>query len=515
MVCSRMNSNSRQELNRRRIESAFRVQRIATKLVITNGEAHTRSEAWSDYWRRIQYDSCVSEAVRRQLRGFRASWVEHLRRPSVSNSRYFAWQYFCLLQHTIRRVRNATTRNKPWNLLQRVLAFGTVSIEITGQVGTAAGFASFGNPVYQLGWLALKKALPTPKHVPLIQPLECSTAFHYYRQISLRRFASSQFFVCPAINLKDRIASFGALNTLRHQIASKPDPYWRPRAAVLVGRVIKHLLRARKQTTKSKILRIMDIGAGTGHFCLSVWKEFQRTTPNTKRLKAEIHLIDLSYQSNTRLGFRKPASIKEIEWTAGDYRRLLDDDLWLVRNGAFDWILMCRLLDNISSYSIESIASDALARAHCSPVRCLEPSTGRSGLEELQVQRVKRRDGGGTVMPQYSLCDYFEGLRILSTRDVYRSDECKLFLPIRRFNPASLTTLSGRSIFGQLFRITRALIIEDIDLLPEHLLAHRESFGLDNLAAFHFDKDGFKTEAQHYLIVKAKFTRGIPGTRLW
>ncbi len=101
------------------------------------------------------------------------------------------------------------------------------------------------------------------------------------------------------------------------------------------------------------------------------------------------------------------------------------------------------------------------------------------------------------------------------TKDLETAHRDLWHLPVRRFNPAALTTRSGRSIFAQLMNVASALIIEDIDLMPEHLTAHREQFGRAGTAAVHCVSDGFATESQQFVITKPEWADRLRGVRLW
>ncbi len=118
-------------------------------------------------------------------------------------------------------------------------------------------------------------------------------------------------------------------------------------------------------------------------------------------------------------------------------------------------------------------------------------------------------------MPQLSLSEYFGAMRAVMMQDLDAVDLSSCYLPIRRFNPASLTTCSGRSILAQLMKTASAIVIEDLDLMPEHLRTHREQFGLGGTAAIHCVADGFVTEAQQYVVLSAELADRIPGNRLW
>ena len=119
------------------------------------------------------------------------------------------------------------------------------------------------------------------------------------------------------------------------------------------------------------------------------------------------------------------------------------------------------------------------------------------------------------AMPQLSLSSYFRVLHDVLAGDVGAGDSVRPHLPVRRFNPACLTTPSGRSIVGQILKAASAIVIEDMDLEPDHLQAHRIQFGLSGTACVHLVRDGFRTEANHFILGRTKFVESLIGERLW
>ena len=118
-------------------------------------------------------------------------------------------------------------------------------------------------------------------------------------------------------------------------------------------------------------------------------------------------------------------------------------------------------------------------------------------------------------MPQFSLSDYFAAIKSMLDESLVELDDGTWYLPVGRFNPLSLTTRLGRSVLGQLMRVASAVVIEDMDLRPEHLRAHRDLFGLGGTAAVHLVGDGFKTRAEHYIVTKPAIAAQLHGDRLW
>jgi hypothetical protein len=211
--------------------------------------------------------------------------------------------------------------------------------------------------------------------------------------------------------------------------------------------------------------------------------------------------------------------IRHVEWTTAEYRRLLDDEDWLKNNGPFHWAIMARLLGNGSNFLIEPFSekdqTGVTPDPRCQPHLCVSPRYGREGVARLQVRTLRRAVRGGTVMPQFSLKEYFEAMQAVLTGEFNAVWNNVWLLPVRRFNPASLTTVTGRSVIAQLTKVAGAIVIEDPDLRPEHLLAHREQFGLHGTAAVHCRNDGFHTEAQHYVVTKPAWAERLRGDRLW
>ena len=134
---------------------------------------------------------------------------------------------------------------------------------------------------------------------------------------------------------------------------------------------------------------------------------------------------------------RDQAGVTHVEWATADYRALADDDVWLEKNGPFDWVLASRILDNFSNFMIENIeASEGLAEVSldCLPHRCLAPHAQPEGIRRLQVSTVRRQCNGGSIYPQYSLRDYFAGLLALQNGSIEVGNDHAWYLPVRRFN---------------------------------------------------------------------------------
>jgi hypothetical protein len=378
------------------------------------------------------------------------------------------------------------------------------------------------NPVFLLGQMAVDPMVPTPRHVPLLMPSEQDDSFYHYRQVLISGTPTQRILVNPAVNLPHRASSFIPIDCLTRLVSERADPYWKPRAKLLARRLLVSLLRARGESpaARSEPLCILDLGAGTGQLVAKAWTYLGRMSAGPLPT-ASFHLVDSNPPAFGRsFGLtRDRTGVSHVEWTTADYRALADDDQWLQKCGPFDWVFACRVLDNTNNFLIErlddscgdpdGLSFDAL------PHRCLAPRCQPDGIRRLMVSTVRRQACGGTIYPQFSLRDYFGAiLGILSgTLEHVRDDAW--YLPVRHFNPASLITPGGRSLLAQLMKVSRAVIIEDVDVEPEYLTQHRAQFGLPGTAAVFCTRDGFNTEAKYYVVTSPEWAQHVRGERLW
>lgn len=118
-------------------------------------------------------------------------------------------------------------------------------------------------------------------------------------------------------------------------------------------------------------------------------------------------------------------------------------------------------------------------------------------------------------MLQVSLSEYFAALRALQAGSLDAVAENTCYLPIRRFNPACLITERGRSVLDQLMKVAAAIIIEDPDVRPAHLIDHARQFGLRDLGITHCTGDAVRTEADYYVVARKVVAEQIPGEMAW
>jgi hypothetical protein len=511
--------------NRHRLARASRQAEIPVRVHVVGAELRPETTSWSAYWKPAQE---YVEYDRRLVHGLfqlKKSWRSVLRRPaSVLHQRMYCWRYFLLLRHTLQIARAEPKRGDPIPFLQRIVSFESFSIEGGGLPGIAGGAVSNRHPVFLLGRLAPNPPLATPRHLPLVLPLGQTDPYYCYRQLRLSTKMDSSLLVFPASNMSKRAASFGPLDRAARLLSSKPDPYSYPRARLLAQRVLIPLMRAQRRAEgrfRGGTVSILDIGAGTGHVAANSWQEVTASGCLGARLKASLLFVDAAGPCAGRsFGLSREANgIASIEWTTADYRALLDDDVWLNAHHPVEWAFFCRVLCNASTIALEHVDGredpDRDARAVTNPARCLAPSRQPGGLANLEVRTVRRRAADGILMPQWSLTEYFAAMKAASVGDINVVTDDQRYIPIRRFNPAALITERGRSVLGQLLKVTTAIVIEDPDMQPSDLVGHARQFGFHQAGIVHCTRDGVQAEVEHFIVAKQNVVKHLPGERLW
>ncbi len=519
-------SGTSRQYNRQFLADEFRQPRIVTRLSIQQSRFGLETASWHDYWLPVRDFFAVDARLVQRLNRLKRAWLDLLRYPNHRHIQTrFCWRYFGLLHHSLSIARTEPERGDPLPALQRLVGFESFPLEIAGQSGRAAGVLVNRNPIYLLGQLPGEAPPPTPRHVPMVIPAGLRDGFYYYRQAMLDAQREIGVLLSPAVDLRQRAQSFLPIDRFTRLVSDRADPYWKPRARLLSKRVLLPLFQAWQREDgrqdAARALSILDLGAGTGHLVATSWRYLHELLRPEQRRAGCFHFVDSAYPIFGRsFGLsRSTDAVAQVEWTTADYRILADDDEWLKRNGPFDWVFACRLLDNASNFMIEPIPPDSLhpdfPTPECLPHYCLSPRQQPEGIAQLRVRTARRKVLSGICMPQVSLNDFFAALLAVQQGTVDVIQDSAWYLPVRRFNPASLITPSGRSLIGQLCKVARAIVIEDVDLDPEHLLQHREQFGLPGTAAVHCVRDGFATESRQFVIGHPCLAEQLRGDRLW
>jgi len=515
-------SGASREENRRDLASQLRRARVPVRLVIQKSRLALESLLWREYWQPARAFLEVDLRLKQRLNRLKKAWLNVLQHPGDRLCQMtFCWRYFGLLHHALRIARDEPARPNALLAVRHIVGFETFALGSTGEIGTAGCAVTSRNSVFLLGQLAVDPTVPTPRHVPLLMPSGQDDTYYHYRQLQISGTPATRILISPAVDLPRRAASFVPIDRLTRLLSERADPYWKPRARLLARHLLAPLLRARTAAaTTAEPLSILDLGAGTGQLIAKAWTYLQRMH-GSPLPPASLHFVDSNPPAFGRsFGLARDRSgVTHVEWTTADYRALADDDQWLQKCGPFDWAFACRILDNASNFMIEEVSGRDTDRGDLSldalPHRCLAPRSQPDGIRRLSVSTARKGASGGMVFPQFSLRDYFAAILGIQNGSLDGLRDDVWYLPVRRFNPASLITPSGRSLIAQLMKASRAVVIEDVDVEPEHLTQHKAQFGLPGTAAVFCTRDGFKTESRHYVVTSPEWARHIGGEQLW
>lgn len=517
-----MSGTSREE-NRKELARQLGQSRIPVRLLIQKSRLTLESVLWREYWQPCGAFFKGDLRLVQRLNRLKKAWLNILRHPADRLCQMtYCWRYFGLLHHALRIAGEEPRRPDPLSAIRRIVGFEAFLLDAIGEAGSAACTVTARNPVFLLGQLAVNPTVPTPRHVPLLMPSGQEIPFYHYRQVLISDTPAQRILVNPAVNLRRRADSFIPIDRLTRLVSERADPYWKPRAKLLARRILTWLIQAHSgsATARSEPLSILDLGAGTGQLIAKAWTYLGRMSAASLP-PASFHFVDNNPPAFGRsFGLTRDRSgVSHVEWTTADYRSLADDDRWLQKCGPFDWVFVCRVLDNASNFMIErvdnTIAGASGLSADVLPHRCLAPRCQPEGIRRLQVSTTRRHACGGIIYPQFSLRDYFCAIQSLQRGNWEHVRNDAWYLPVRRFNPASLITPSGRSLLAQLMKVSRSVVIEDVDVEPEHLKQHQAQFGLSGTAAVFCTGDGFCTEANYFVLTSPDCARHVRGERLW
>lgn len=513
------------QLNCRQFVRELGQEKLISKVNLHNDRIHIESLAWRDYWRQAMPFIGHHRRLHYRLNRLKNAWRNLLRCPKNRlNQVMYCWSYFSLLHHCLILARRESQHTSCLSALSCIIGLESFTIHEKSEDSCAAGIIASRNPVYLLGRLSPAPPLPTAKHVPLVLPCGWEEPFYHYRRLTLTGRRSEQLLMFPSVRMIKRPVSFRLINRLSQALRWNPDPYYGSRASTFTARILHPLFNAQLDAIgcrKASLFRILDLGAGTGQFILAALSKLRHLSARYSASSISLHFVDST--GPQPIGWRLDAEhhtlLRGSEWISADYRELIDDHDWLVRNGSFDVAVISRVLDCFSFFSIEPARLDSFnikkAYETFAPAYCLSPQREPYGLANLAVKTVRCRENNGFFMPQWSLSEYFAAIQAIMLRDLRNLNENTSCLPLRRFNPASLFTKAGSSIIVEILRVAYSLVIDDHDLTPADLLDHRRSLGLHNTAAVQVVGGGRRIGPHQLIITKPEIADKLEGRRLW
>ncbi|MCK4998371.1 MAG: hypothetical protein KAS23_02510 [Anaerohalosphaera sp.] len=502
------------------LANAFVSKEIVTAIEIDwHGRNEIKKQSWDSYWdikeSLPEQDSFLHFEKTRNVYFDSGFQLDHLSA--------YCYRYFILLSKWLNH------RNDPCvlELLSKLLSLENFAIRWHGDKrGIAAGTTSHRNPGYLLARLGKKTFNDDPKYLPIIMLRSSSgnKLFYHYRQYRISNDPDFSVFMYPATSLDDRGESFSLIESLASGFSRKPDPRSKPRAQLLAESAIYPFLKSLlgKNSGKKCDICIADLGGGSGVMLRHIWEHILNMDGSAKEkwyLNASI--IGLRVQNPAR-HFSKGsirANMSYLDYQQMDY---LD---WVNKQSEtlqLDTVLMCRLLNNLSLFNIETIDDEGMLwyisgqqnspeiviDQKYNPIYCLNPENycpenliHTNGKTRLSADRSAYR--------VTSLTDYYKAIAACIGMDVTNEVYC---YPVRIFNRYSLLDSEGKSIIEELSKIAKLTVIEDIDLTANYLAKHVQDHNLSCvISAINTDS---RYSSQVLAVCDRKYEDILPGIKI-
>ena len=486
-----------QRYNQRLLRNAVRDTRLITSISVAAGRRiHITSTTWDEYWRRCGFWA-------RELAQLKAAWTALITGNFASHlCREFVRAFFQLLSACL---DGHCSEQESLSALRKIVGFET--IRVSGDCGgSAAAIISARHPVYLLSKVAHPDAPENPKYLPLVCP--CGdlpgpgTLYWHYRRIPLMRTRGVQLFVYPTAEVGGRPLSHALIGQLFACLTPRNDPWIRERSQSLFdgvfGRLTTRLAPPR--------LHLLDMACGSAKITMILCKK----ASVAHRKLFDLTLVDVVRGSSSIANafYRNPRVFGNVVFRRANLFEWVDKnaDNPQVR---FDVALLLRACDLFSRFSIETMsyqeASEMIGQDKTCDVdsRILRPV---ELIESNSIGNVQQGIGrfifkNGWTFRQFSASDYFKALCIVSG-GALSADGNVVYVPLRVFDDEVLVLPSGRSLVAQLLAMANHLIIEDADLLPDHLDRHLKRFALHDLSVTDLTGQAKRRGATVFLVEK-------------
>lgn len=491
-----------QRYNQRLLRNALRETRLITSLDVTAGRRiRVTSTSWDEYWG--QCGPWAGEIVR-----LKAAWIALIAGQFAAGLRrefvraYFHFLHACLADY-------AHGQNS-LGVLRKIV--GLETIRVSGDCGgSAAAIINARHPVYLLSRLATPSAPENPKYLPLVCPCLDSPGpgvlYWHYRRIPLMQTRGIQLFVYPTTMVGDRPLSHTLIGQLFTCLTPRSDPWIRERSRSLFDGVFGQLVA---QCSPSR-LHLLDMACGSAKITMNLCKKASAAY----RKLFDLTLIDVvrGSKSIANTFYRNPTVFDNVVFR----RESLFD--WVDENAGkprvrFDVALLLRACDLFSRFSIETmsyqeanalIAQDKAGSVDSTVLHPAELIEGNN-LGSIQHRIGRFTFKNGWTFRQFSVSDYFKAMHVLAGGTL-SADEGLLYVPLRVFDDEVLVLPSGRSLIAQLLTMTNHLVIEDADLLLNHLERHFKRFALRDLSITDLTEHTKRRGATVFLIEKDQYNR--------
>ena len=535
----RHHGNAVQRYNWRRILGLLRSENLLAGLqVAPDIRIRIQTVDWERYWAKTECRLGPDLTARLEaLRSTRRAYIES--GFALDHAAPYCYSYFRFLQGVLESVAGG---HADMAMLHATVGLECTAVGWAGQpTPLAAVTCNVRNPVYMLAKLREPQAYEDPKFLPLMTTFPPSHAacssislFYHYRQLAPGRAHRARVLLCPPAAADIRVEAFGFIHALAAGLTRKHDTRVRQRSQRLCDLAIGPLLtrlRLDRDRGSSAELRIADLGAGSGDLTRGI---IRRLTTHFAEVvegrRFALTMVDLAFHNQMRHVRHRPLfrGLSSFRCCRSDYVAWIDSQQASADGKLFDIVLICRLLNNASRFSIcwaddwhqvRKLAGqgfdfrDWKAGAYL-PHNALSPSA--TCTNSLVATNAAVRLHRGTTFRQLSLSDYYRALYLLAEGSLPANmGREAIFFPVRQFDDSSLILSGGESALSKLCLLSQAVIIEDVDLNAQALRRHMETHGLHHLAASDVT-DRSQMHTANLLCVSQKSSASfLPGRRVW
>jgi len=450
----------------------------------------------------------------------------------------YCFHYFCLLEEVLNRTKSNYNENDSSALLGKILGFENFTIRWSdGSSGMACATSTIRNPCYLLAKIKQPQSYDDPKFLavitgPNIADEEC--LFYHYRQYKIDNEFGISLLLYPAVALSQRADSFTLIESLTSGFSVKSDPRSKQRSEILADLAISPFLTemfSKANPDSAQEVSFVDIGSGNGALASNIWRQMLKTQPYlAQNCKLACSMVGLRIQDPLR-HFNKGSlrgTISYLDYSQTDYLQWVQEQKVTKGNFKFDVALICRLLNNLSTFELNSsnnwrvihkLGEEGLSKAdwlnrRFEPHNCLSPdnlSTKYIFLKNSNVSLKSKKS-----FRHLSLSNYYKGLQSLFNKDASNDVNVNaIHLPIRQFDSSCLQLPDGDSILEKLCNLAKLVVIEDVDLTKKILIEYLIEHNLESIAVSHVNRHNRINSAQIFCLCNAEFEDFLPGKRIW
>jgi len=338
----------------------------------------------------------------------------------------------------------------------------------------------------------------------------------------------------PAVVLSQRANSFILIESLTSGFSGKSDPRSKQRSEILADLAISPFLSgmfSKASPISAQEVSFVDIGSGNGALASNIWRQMLKTQPYiVQNCKLACSMVGLRVQDPLR-HFNKGSlrgTISYLEYSQADYLQWLQEQKITKEKFKFDIALICRLLNNLSTFKLNSsnnwrvihkLGEERLNKAdwlnrRFEPHNSLNPNN--LSINDILLKNSNVLLKIGKSFRHLSLSNYYKGLQLLLNKDASNDgDTNAIYFPIRQFNSGCLQLPDGNSILEKLSKLAKLIVIEDVDLTKKILIEHLIEHNLESIAVSHVNRHNRINSAQIFCLCNADFEDFLPGTRIW